>query len=130
MKLSWDNIDEFGMYIHDKIFRSAARYVRLNLWRLEILAVSIAVLTAISRVPYINLVFGIHTLIVLLIVEAIFLLQIKYTHVLYLIVGFLVCALLFTLMGSYAVAEDVGNYIYFLLWIVVFQVMHALWNRQ
>lgn len=130
MKFLKTDMDAYGTHIHDVLFISVWRYIHMRLWKLEVLFVLAVIAISLTRLPYINLVFGISTAVFCILIMAIFVLQIKYLHVLFMVMALFVCALFLTLFGNEVLAEVVGNYIYFFLWIVVFQSIHALWKRQ
>ncbi len=126
MNKSLKQVDTYGLFLHDTVFVPAWKYVRTKFWRLELLAVFAVGAAVLTRLPYINLVFGTDIAVFCVLIAGIGLLQLKFTHVLSLIMALFTCAFVVTLFGNDALAERMGNFVYFLLWVAVILSIRSL----
>ncbi len=107
----------------------------VNLWtekriRLEMFVIFSVIFILIEKLPYFNLILSFPTNYLILFILAVILFGIKKERILIINLLLYGIALLFTLIHKNAVAESIGNGVYFLMIIIVFYYIKDLWETK
>lgn len=102
-------------------------YGKTHVLEIEIFFVVLCVLAALGKIPYVNIIFTKQLSTLILILFGSYVFRVKKQILLIVVAVFFLAALVLTLAGQLAAAEEMGTLIYALLWFIVTLYVKDIW---
>lgn len=112
-----------------KLFIRTVDFIKQNAIKFEILLVVLIFLLLVAQLPYFNIFLQNYMILFILVILAVYLLRIQKNQLLWLTLILFGVTAIYAVWGLDKDSENLGNLIYFFLWLVFILNLKDLWNK-